>query len=268
MSDESMVAAVLARNDDVQALGERIGQEALTAEELSKVGRIPPDLLTKVGGSVVDVGRVEVLHTVLLAYLKARQEVDEKAGTLAWLGGPTSDFQSAGNNGYVRHYEHGSVYWTPTFGAHEVHGAIRDFYFSIGGPASYLGFPQTDELSAGDVRYSNFQGGTIRWTSARGIYMTPAYSPTTKRYQTGIYLLSRGTGFTPGGRVSIWIVNEGLAPKSFGSTYAEADGRFGTRDPYASFVWFRPGDHPNSVARAVDESTRQSDDYPLSYAVQ
>jgi len=269
MSDESMVAAVLAHNDDVKTLRERIGHgPVLTADELSKAGRFPPDLLTRKDGLAVDIGRAEILHTVLLAYLEARQAVEEKAATLLWLGSPTSDFQSVGSNGYARHYEQGSVYWTPTFGAHEVHGAIRDFYFSIGGPRSYLGFPQTDELSAGDVRYSNFQGGTIQWTSGRGIYMTPTYSPTTERYQTGIYLNSRGTGFTPGGRVSIWIINDGAAPKSFGSTYAGSDGRFGIGNPYSSFIWFRPGDHANTVARAIDERTGQSDDYPLSYSVQ
>lgn len=97
--------------------------------------------------------------------------------------------------------------------------------------------------------------------------MSPSYGPTTQRYQTGIYLLSRGTGFTPGGRVSLWILNEGLSPKSIGSTYAEADGRFGATTPYPSFIPFRPGDHPTSSARAIDEATGHSSDYPLSYSV-
>lgn len=272
MSDESIVAAVLSHDDNLEALRERIGQgPPLTADELSTVANIPADLLTKsdsfVDLGIIGAGRHEALVAILLAHLNATKAVDDKAATLGWLGSPTGSLQYAGNAGYVRHYERGSVYWTPTFGAHEVHGDIRDFYFRIGGSSGYLGFPQTDELSEGDVRYSNFQGGTINWTKARRAFMMPAYSPDTKKDEKGIYLLSHGTGFTAGGRVSIWIVNEGLASKSFGSTYAEADGRFGAVTPYPSHVSFRPGENPNSVARAVDEATGESDDYPLSYSV-
>jgi hypothetical protein len=265
-----MVAAVLARHDDLGALHERIGQGGtFTAEELAELTHLPLELLTKREHGMVVGAPPSIIIDILVAQHVATQAVDAKVATLPWLGNPTSDLQYLPQDGYVRHYQNGSVYYTSTFGAHEVHGAIRDFYFRLGGPGSYLGLPQTDELSSGDVRYSNFQGGTIYWKDDdHGAFMTPSYSPDVERgYSTGIYLLSKGTGFTPGGRVSLWLVNEGPAPESVGGAYAGADGRFGIPDPYPFFAKFRDGDHPLSTARAIDEATGKRSDYPLSYSV-
>lgn len=262
-----MVAAVLARHDDLGALHERIGQGGtFTAEELAELAHLPLEL-TKYEHGMVSSVPPDVLLDILVAHHVATQAVDAKVATLPWIGNPVSDLQYLPQDGYVRHYQNGSVYYTSTFGAHEVHGLIRDFYFAMGGSSSYLGLPQTDELSSGGTRYSNFQGGTIYYSDNHA-HMEPSYSPVVERgFSTGIYLLSKGTGFTPGGRVSLWIVNEGLAPESVGGAYAGADGRFGIPDPYPYFAKFRDGDHPLSTARAIDEATGKRSDYPLSYAV-
>jgi LGFP repeat-containing protein len=269
MSDELLVSAVLARPDDLEVLRKRIRKDgSLSAEELAEVAKLPPDLFDgQEGRAELARALVPFIPPILENLVKANEAIEAKAASLGWIGNPTTNIQYAHHDCYLQHFEHASIYYTPASGAHEVHGAIRDFYLRLGGHLSYLGFPMTDELSSGDVRYSNFGGGTILWTATRGAFMNPSYSPSTQRYQTGIYLLSRGTGFTPGGRVSLWVLNEGLAPKSIGSTYAEPDGRFGTASPYSSFIYFRPGDHPLSRARATDEATGHSDEYPLSYSV-
>jgi len=40
----------------------------------------------------------------------------------------------------------GSIYWSPATGAHALHsGPILDRFKALGGPASALGYPRTDE---------------------------------------------------------------------------------------------------------------------------
>jgi hypothetical protein len=61
----------------------------------------------------------------------------------------------------------------PTAGVHEVHGLIMDRYFNrMGGPASFLGFPTSDELIAGVGRFNRFefQGSFITWHPVFGVH--------------------------------------------------------------------------------------------------
>jgi hypothetical protein len=157
-----------------------------------------------------------------------------------------------------------------------VHPPKSEFRLSrapIGAELSYLGFPQTDELSVvgngEEVRYSNFQGGSILWTANRGAFLIPSFSPITERHQLGAWLSMTGKGFTPNNRVTFWIVNAPNAPQSIGSTSAASDGRFGANPETRPVVDLRNrgGDHEASIARAVDEATGQASDYQLSYAL-
>src|SRR5919112_1138644 len=55
----------------------------------------------------------------------------------SFLGYPTTDeSDTAGGRGRFNHFEGGSIYWSPETGAHEVHGAIRDLWFSLGAETS------------------------------------------------------------------------------------------------------------------------------------
>ena len=64
------------------------------------------------------------------------------------LGYPTTDETGCPDGvGRFNHCQAGSIYWTPSTGAHEVHGLIRDFWAAHGwerNPA--LGYPISDEL--------------------------------------------------------------------------------------------------------------------------
>jgi uncharacterized protein with LGFP repeats len=64
-----------------------------------------------------------------------------------------------------------SIYWTPTTGAHEVHGAIRDLWQAQGWERGPAGYPLSDEFndpSAPGGRQSHFQRGVIAWDQHRG----------------------------------------------------------------------------------------------------
>ena len=89
----------------------------------------------------------------------------------SFLGYPLTDETTTPDGvGRYNHFQGGSIYWTPTTGAHEVHGAIRNLWASMGWERSFLGYPTSDELSTEDGigRYSEFQRGSIYWSVATG----------------------------------------------------------------------------------------------------
>jgi uncharacterized protein with LGFP repeats len=90
-------------------------------------------------------------------------------GGRGWLGYPVSDDVATPNGkGRYVHFEHGSIYWSPQSGAHEVHGAIRDRWAALQWERGALGFPTSDEFPSGAYRRSNFQHGYIRWSAQQG----------------------------------------------------------------------------------------------------
>lgn len=94
-------------------------------------------------------------------------------GEVGLLGYPVTDETGTPDGvGRYNHFQRGSVYWTPATGAHEVHGAIRDHYASLGWERSLLGYPLTDETGApdGSGRYNHFQGGSLYWSPATGAF--------------------------------------------------------------------------------------------------
>jgi hypothetical protein len=103
--------------------------------------------------------------------------IREKWKSLGWeqsvLLFPTSDEHTAPDGtGRYNHFEGGSIYWTPATGAHEVHGAIREKWKSLGWEQSVLGYPVTDELGCPDGvgRYNHFEHGSIYWTAGTGAH--------------------------------------------------------------------------------------------------
>jgi len=91
------------------------------------------------------------------------------------LGIPVTDEQSTAG-GLVR-FNHfakaASIYWSPSTGAHEVHGNIRLVWTQLGAERSALGLPITDELATtgGGGRYNAFTNGFV------------IYSPTTATHE-------------------------------------------------------------------------------------
>jgi uncharacterized protein with LGFP repeats/GH25 family lysozyme M1 (1,4-beta-N-acetylmuramidase) len=88
---------------------------------------------------------------------------------MGFLGYPTTDeAATAGPGGRYNAFAHGVILWSPTSGAHEVHGAIHARWVSLGFEKGRLGFPISDEYSVAGGRRSNFQGGSITWIAATG----------------------------------------------------------------------------------------------------
>jgi hypothetical protein len=69
-------------------------------------------------------------------------------GSGSVLGYPTTDETATPDGvGRYNHFEAGSIYWTPSTGAYEVHGLIRQFWAEHGWERNAsLGYPISDEL--------------------------------------------------------------------------------------------------------------------------
>jgi uncharacterized protein with LGFP repeats len=99
------------------------------------------------------------------------------SGSHPVLGEPTNDETSTPDGvGKYNHFKGGSngvtssIYWTATTGAQLVQGQIRDKWAATAWERGPLGYPTTSQITAGDgvSKYSNFQQGTIYWSSAYG----------------------------------------------------------------------------------------------------
>jgi hypothetical protein len=107
-----------------------------------------------------------VVGAILVSYLRA--------GGHTALGVPTTDeTATADRTGRYNHFSRGgSVYWSPTTGAHAVWGAIRDRWLAAGGERT-LGYPTTDETATADRtgRYNHFsRGGSVYWSPTTGAH--------------------------------------------------------------------------------------------------
>jgi uncharacterized protein with LGFP repeats len=104
--------------------------------------------------------------------------IRDRWAQLGWetgLGYPLND--ESGTPDRVGRYNHfsrnGSIYWTPSTGAHAVLGAIRDRWQQLGWETGPLGYPLTDESGTPDRvgRYNHFsKKGSIYWTPSTGAH--------------------------------------------------------------------------------------------------
>ncbi|PFG56806.1 short repeat uncharacterized protein predicted to be involved in signal transduction [Amycolatopsis sulphurea] len=99
----------------------------------------------------------------------AALEKYQSAGEYRWKL-PTIDTTPTPNvEGSFTHVQNGgSIYWSPATGAHLIYGAIGDHYARLGWERSYLGFPTSDEIQAGNLRRNTFQHGVIDHDPATG----------------------------------------------------------------------------------------------------
>ncbi|MGH2557533.1 MAG: LGFP repeat-containing protein [Thermomicrobiales bacterium] len=95
--------------------------------------------------------------------------IRDKWASLGWesspLGYPTTDeAPTLDGVGRFNHFQRGSIFWSPTTGAWEVHGDILGKWASLGWERSWLGYPTSDEQDFPDGgRANTFQGGAIYW---------------------------------------------------------------------------------------------------------
>ncbi len=92
-------------------------------------------------------------------------------GPCGFLGDPlTAELATPVKFGRFNHFEGGSIYWSPSTGAWEVHGAIRETWSRLGWENGAVGFPLTDELPTPHKfgAFNHFQSGSIYWSPATG----------------------------------------------------------------------------------------------------
>ncbi|WP_394553166.1 LGFP repeat-containing protein [Agromyces sp. MMS24-JH15] len=103
--------------------------------------------------------------------LIAVAEITAKHAQHRWLGAPLAlHAKLAGYAGYLREYEHGTVFWTREFGASALHGMIRDVWEILGRESSRLGMPVADlefERATG-TWHGRFERGRVSWAPATG----------------------------------------------------------------------------------------------------
>jgi uncharacterized protein with LGFP repeats len=95
-----------------------------------------------------------------------------RVGGTSTLGVPlTDELRTPRRTGAYNHFQGGSVYWSPSTGAREVRGAIRDRWAQLGWENG-LGFPTTGDQrtprKAGN--YTHFEGGSIYWSATTGAH--------------------------------------------------------------------------------------------------
>lgn len=94
------------------------------------------------------------------------------------LGWPVGNIGALTNGGYFQPFQHGNIYWTPTYGSYVVESSVLEAWAKYSYEKGPLGYPISDFVSgntggngSGFVNeglagsgYQKFQGGTIRLT--------------------------------------------------------------------------------------------------------
>ncbi|GCE23058.1 LGFP repeat-containing protein [Dictyobacter kobayashii] len=136
-------------------------------------------------------------------------DIRGKWAELGWersfLGYPVTDETGAPDGiGRYNHFQGGSIYWSPSTGAHEVHGDIRGKWAELGWERSFLGYPVSDEHDCPPGRCSDFQNGTISWTLQGGSQEQP------QTYVVDAPDITFGTGIAAGGNATLTLASNGV----------------------------------------------------------
>jgi uncharacterized protein with LGFP repeats len=93
---------------------------------------------------------------------RATPDFDGFAADHPWVGQKIGKVQPF-PGGFAQQFQAATAYGVFGGDPMEVHGAIRDKYLKLNGPAGVLGFPTTNESATpdGKGRYNHFQNGSI-----------------------------------------------------------------------------------------------------------
>jgi uncharacterized protein with LGFP repeats len=97
---------------------------------------------------------------------------------LSYLGYPVSDEGNTATGGKYNNFERGAIFWKQSIGiAYGVQGAIYNKWVELGADTGCLGYPISDEYDWNGGKRSDFEGGSITWTSAGGAVSTCGSAP-------------------------------------------------------------------------------------------
>lgn len=100
-------------------------------------------------------------------------------------GYPTSNEYPAGQ-GRAQKYQNGTIYWSPSTGAHTTTpGEIEKRYVQLGAAAGPLGLPTAEQITDGDTRWQEFSNGYLLHCPTTGTKMidTESFRDWTKNRQ-------------------------------------------------------------------------------------
>ena len=97
--------------------------------------------------------------------------IDAYAAAHTWLGAPTAEITAvtAVNDGAMRTYQHGAVYWSANTKVHAVTSNIDSCYQKH---LQDLGFPVNDGMKLNGGTSQAFQNGQIHWSPRTGAHFT------------------------------------------------------------------------------------------------
>ena len=77
--------------------------------------------------------------------------------------------------GRLAHFEHGVIFWSASYGAHALLGAIASEWLAQGGASGGLGQPISDDYAVGASRRSDFEFGYVIWSNDDGTTVSAMY---------------------------------------------------------------------------------------------
>ena len=88
------------------------------------------------------------------------------------IGYPITGEGVAGDGaGRFNHFQQGTIVWTPSIGARDVRGAIRDRWAATGWEQGPLGYPVSNQYDVPGGKRNDFQRGSIVWNALTGATM-------------------------------------------------------------------------------------------------
>ena len=156
--------------------------------------RPKPNVILNQGGVLNPPGRI------LPVFSAIQKKYNKLGGPAGFLGAPTMVERVVPDGvGRFRNFQRGTIYWSPNTGAHEMHGAIRELWVSMGWERSFLGYPVTDELPTPNNvgRFTDFQGGQIAWSPALGAAVSASYLAVHGNNGGFVHPQNAGEGISP-----------------------------------------------------------------------
>lgn len=99
------------------------------------------------------------------------------------LGLPTTDeIATPDGIGRYNHFEQGSIYWSPSRGAHRVVGVLRSEWAALGWEQGRLGYPTAEPVTSNAGTHQRFAGGVV-FVPVSGA-ATVAFVPTAAEQRT------------------------------------------------------------------------------------
>ncbi|MGW4368035.1 LGFP repeat-containing protein [Nocardia takedensis] len=125
-----------------------------------------------------DAGTHEIYGAILQKWLTLRDARHDDR----WPSWPTTgELGTPDGRGRFNHFENGSIYWTPTTGAHFIGGPCRDRWAELGWENSYLGYPIADTDNGTTVfergKISVVNGQAVEFPDRRVIHSGTVHTP-------------------------------------------------------------------------------------------